>query len=131
MRNGEIPSAWKVGPRIARSRETSIVARSSSGSDSSRASRFVPSARAMVRSSVSLGSRFPFSIIDNWLGARSTAAARSSRVIRRSVRNWRMRLPMVSVSMTSSSSVVIAGSDSSGAVRLVIAPILSQKRNFV
>ena len=33
----------------------------------------MPSARAIARSSVSFGSRRPFSIIDSWLGARSTA----------------------------------------------------------
>ena len=98
-----MPSAWNVWPRIARSSEISSVARSSSGSDSRIASIDEPSARAIDWSSVSLGSRRPFSIIDSWLGARSTAAASSSRVMPRSVRSCRMRRPMVRGSTSSSS----------------------------
>ena len=81
MRKGAMPSAWNVWPRIARSSAISIEARSSRGSVCSSASSDVPRARAIARSSVSLGSRRPFSIIDSWLGARSTAEASASSVM--------------------------------------------------
>ena len=101
-----MPRAWKVCPFIERSSAISSDARSSSGSDSSRASRLEPSVRAIARRSVSFGSRLPFSIIESWLGARSTAAASSSSVIPFCVRSCRMRRPMVSASVSGSASAV-------------------------
>src|SRR5690606_37620299 len=60
------------------------------------------SARGSVWSSLMRGSRLPFSSTLAWEGARLMAARRSSSVMPRSVRSWRMRFPIVRASSVSS-----------------------------
>src|SRR5690606_4875802 len=80
----------------------------------SRSSRVTPSAFDTVRRSLSRGSRLPFSSTLTCDAARPIATPRSSSVIPRLVRSWRMRLPMVS---ESDISLWCGSSDVAGGIR--------------
>src|SRR6478752_6013771 len=94
------------GPRWYRSSSISRAARRLGGSAPSSWSMLTFSAAAKCWSSVSLGSRLPFSTRLSWLGAVPTAALRSSSVSPACLRRWRTRRPSA---MTSSSAAAADG----------------------